>query len=104
MMGFATILSLDECRDTQRRVEIRQRLRDRFDHWLGRLEDQVKAPKSTLEELIQALTESLVDQLQWATVEQRPSVSPRCGQPLAKQAPMDHTVETRGGTIGRWRL
>ena len=43
-MASAAILSLEEFRDTQRRTEIRQRLHDRFDHWLDRLEDHVKDP------------------------------------------------------------
>ena len=39
-MATAALLSLDECRDTQRRAEIRQRLRDRVDMAVARLPEQ----------------------------------------------------------------
>lgn len=54
-MACAAILSLDECRHTQRRVEIWQRLHDRFDHWLDRLDEREKEPQPTLEQLSQAV-------------------------------------------------
>jgi hypothetical protein len=40
-MTCAAILSLEDFRDTQRRAEMRQRLHDRFDHWLHQLEDRM---------------------------------------------------------------
>lgn len=48
-MASAAVLLLEECRDAQRRTEVRQRLHDRFDRWLERVEDHVKAPTPPLE-------------------------------------------------------
>jgi hypothetical protein len=54
-MASAALLSLEEFRDTKRRVEIRQRLHDRFTQWLDGLEAHVKESQPTLEELTQAV-------------------------------------------------
>jgi predicted ArsR family transcriptional regulator len=54
-MAYAAIVSLEEFRDTQQRAAIRQRLHDRFDQWLDRLEQRVKEPQPTLEELTQTV-------------------------------------------------
>src|SRR5919106_1875788 len=109
-MPEAAVLSLEEFRDTQQRAAVRQRLHDRFDRWLNRLEDQVKAPKPTLEELTQAVfalrqeltqavTEGLVEQAHRALVEQRTAVCPRCGRTLSARGPQERTVETLVGAI-----
>jgi hypothetical protein len=109
-MASAAILSLDEFRDTQRRVEIRQHLHDRFDHWLNRLEERVKEPQPTLEQLTQAVfalrqeltqwvTEGLVEQTHRALLEQRTAACPQCGQTLSARGPGERTVETLVGAI-----
>ena len=109
-MAQAAILSLEEFRDAQRRSEVRQRLHDRFDAWLDRLEAQVKAPTPTLEELTQAvfalrqeltqaITEGLVEQAHRAVVEQRTATCPQCGQTLSARGPQERTVETLVGAI-----
>ena len=88
-MAYAAILSLDEFRETQRRVERRHRLHDRFEQWLDSLEERVKEPQPTLEELTQAVfalrqeltqavTESLIEPAHPALVEQRATTCPRC--------------------------
>ena len=41
-MASAAILSLEECRDAQRRTAVRQRLHDRFDAWLNQLEARME--------------------------------------------------------------
>ena len=43
-MACAAILSFEEFCDTQRRAEIRQRLHDRLDQWLNKLEARVQEP------------------------------------------------------------
>ena len=48
-MASAAVLLLEECRDAQRRTEVRQCLHDRFHRWLERVEDHVKAPTPPLE-------------------------------------------------------
>ena len=109
-MACAAILSLEEFRDTQRRAEMRQRLHDRFDHWLDRLEDRVKDPSPTLEELTQAVfalrqeltqavTEGLVEHAHRAALEQRTAPCPQCGQTLSARGPQERTVETLVGAI-----
>jgi hypothetical protein len=109
-MASTAILSLEEFRDTQRRVEIRQRLHDRFDQWLDKLEAHVKTPQPTLEELTQAVfalrqeltqavTEGLVEQAHRALVEQRAAACPQCGYTLAARGPAERTVETLVGAI-----
>jgi hypothetical protein len=109
-MTCAAILSLEEYRDAQRRTEVRQRLHDRFDRWLQQVEDRVKEPQSTLEELTQAVlalrqeltqavTEGLVEQAHRAALEQRTAVCPQCGQTLSARVPQERTVETLVGAI-----
>src|SRR5262249_17937028 len=109
-MASTAILSLEEFRDTRRRGEIRQRLHDRFDHWLDGLEERMRGSQPTLEELsegvfvlrqelTQAVTEGLVEQAHWALVEQRTATCPRCGHTLAARGPAERTVETLVGAI-----
>lgn len=109
-MAYAAILSLEEFRDAQRRTEVRQRLHDRFDHWLQRVEDHVKEPQPTLEglteavfalrqELTQAVTEGLVEQVHRTALEQRTAVCPQCGQALSARGSQERTVETLVGAI-----
>ncbi len=109
-MASAAILSLEEFRDTRRRGEIRQRLHDRFDRWLDGLEERVKASQPTLEELTQAVftlrqeltqavTEGLVEQVHRTLLEQRTAACPRCGHTLAARGPAERTVETLVGAI-----
>ena len=109
-MASAAILSLEEFRDTQRRAAIRQRLHERLDHWLDSLETRVKEPQPTLEELThavfalrqeltQAVTEGLVEQMHRALVEQQTAACPQCGQTLSARGPQERTVETLVGAI-----
>jgi hypothetical protein len=109
-MAYAAILSLEEFRDTQRRTEVRQRLQERFDRWLQRVEDHVKEPQPTLEELTQAVfalrqeltqavTAGLVEQAHRAALEQRTALCPQCGQTLSARGPQERTVETLVGAI-----
>src|SRR5919197_812194 len=109
-MTCAAILSLEEYRDARRRTEVRQRLHDRFDRWLQRVEDHVKEPQPTLEELTQAVfalrqeltqavTEGLVEQAHRAAMEQRTAACPQCGQTLSARGPQERTVETLVGAI-----
>lgn len=109
-MASAAILSLEEFRDTQRRAVMRLQLHNRLDHWLDTLEARVKEPQPTLEqltqavlalrqELTQAVTEGLVEQMHRAVVEQRTAVCPQCGQILSARGPAERTVETLVGAI-----
>jgi DNA repair exonuclease SbcCD ATPase subunit len=97
-MTSAAVLSLEEFRDAQRRTEVRQRLHDRFEHWLQPLEKQVNEPNPTLEELTQAVlalrqeltqavTEGLVEHTHRTALEQRTVACPQCGQVLSARGP-----------------
>lgn len=109
-MACAAILSLEAFRDTQQRAAIRQRLHDRLDQWLDRLEARVKDPQPTLEQLTQAVfalrqeltqevTEGLVEQAHRAAMEQRTAACPQCGQTLSARGPQERTVETLVGAL-----
>jgi len=109
-MTCAAILSLEEYRDAQRRTEVRQRLHNRFDRWLQQVEEHVKEPQPTLEELTQAVlalrqeltqgvTEGLVEQAHRAALEQHTAMCPQCGQTLSARGPQERTVETLVGAI-----
>src|SRR5918994_3081054 len=107
-MASAAILSLDEFRDRQGCAAIRQRLHDRFEQWLDKVEAHVMKPTPTLQdlteavlalrgELTQAVTEGLVEQRHRVGLEQRTAVCPRCGQALSARGPKGWTVRRLGG-------
>ena len=109
-MACAAILSFEEFCDTQRCAEIRQRLHDRLDQGLNKLEARVQDPTPTLEpltpavfalrqELTQEVTEGLVEQAHRAVMEQRTATCPQCGQTLSARGPQHRTVETLVGAI-----
>jgi hypothetical protein len=109
-MAYAAVLSLEEYRDAQRRTAVRQRLHDRFDRWRQRMEDQVKEPKPTVQELTeavfalrqeltQAVTEGLVEHAHRAALEPRPAACPQCGPTLSARGPQERTVETWVGAV-----
>jgi hypothetical protein len=109
-MADAAVLSREEFCDARRRTEMRQRLHDRFDRWLQRVEDHVKEPQPTLaeltqavfalrQELTQAVTEGLVEHAPRAALEQRTAVCPQCGQALSARGPQERTVETLVGAV-----
>src|ERR671914_1959766 len=109
-MASAAILSLEDFRDAQRRTEVRQRLHDRFDAWLNQLEACMEDRTPSLEELTQAVftlrqeltqavTEGLVEQVHRAALEQRTTVCPQCGQTLAARGLQERTVETLVGAV-----
>jgi hypothetical protein len=113
-MAYAAILSREEVREAQRRTAVRQRLHARFDRGLQRVEDQVKEPQPTVEELPQAVcalrqdvtpavTEGLMAHAHRAGLEPRTAVCPQCGQTLSARGPQERPVDTRVGAIRRRR-
>ncbi len=56
-MGAAAVVSLAEVRERKQRAAFRQRLHERFDLWLDALEEKVKEPNPTLEQLTHAVWE-----------------------------------------------
>jgi hypothetical protein len=109
-MGAAAIISLAEVREKKQRAEGRQELHERFDQWLDILEEQMKEPKPTLEQITRAvwqarqeltgsLTEALVQQRYRTEHAQRTASCPQCGRGVAARAVVSRTVETLVGSV-----
>lgn len=97
-----------EVQEKKQQAEFRRQLHERFDHWLEALEEQMKEPKPTLEQLTCAvwerrqeltgtLTEALVEQHYRAEHEQRSAPCPQCGRVVAARAVVSRTVATLVG-------
>jgi hypothetical protein len=50
-VSYASVVSLEEFRQNRSEAEFRQRLHGRFDEWLDGLEDRMKEPRPTLEQI-----------------------------------------------------
>lgn len=109
-MGAAAVVSLAEVREKKQRAEFRRQLHERFDDWLDALEEQVKEPKPTLEQITRAvwerrqeltgsLTQALLEQRYGAEQEQQHAPCPQCGRPVAARAVLSRTVETLVGSV-----
>jgi hypothetical protein len=109
-MGAAAVISLAEVREQKQRVQLRQQLHEQFDHWLDTLEEQVKEPKPTLEQLTRAVWElrqeltgqlstALVEQRYRAEQEQRYASCPQCGRAVAARGVVNRTLETLVGEV-----
>jgi hypothetical protein len=109
-MGAAAVISLVERREQKQRAEFRQQLHARFDHWLDSLEEQVKEPKPTLEQLTRAvwelrqeltgsLTEAWVQHRYGAEQAQRTAPCPQCSRPVVARAGGSRRVETLVGSL-----
>jgi Uncharacterised protein family (UPF0236) len=109
-MGYAAVISLEDLREAKSRVEFRQKIHERFDRWLDRMEEEMKEPKPTLaqlaevvfhlrQELTQSVTEGLLESRYAAEKEQETILCPGCGQPLHARGEVERTVETMVGAI-----
>lgn len=106
----AAVISLAEVREKKQRAELRQHLHARFEQWLDTVEQQVKHPKPTLEQLTHAvwqarqeltgsLTEALVQQRYGFEQAQRTASCPQCRRLVAARATVSRTVETLVGRV-----
>jgi hypothetical protein len=109
-MGAAVVISLVEVREQKQRAQCRQQLHEQFDRWLDTVEEQVKEPKPTLEQLTHAvravrqeltgqLTTALIEQRYGAEQEQHHATCPQCGQQVAARGVVKRTVETLLGEV-----
>jgi uncharacterized protein (DUF1499 family) len=109
-MGAAAVSSLVEVREQKQRAQGRQQLHEQFDYWLDTLEEQVKEPKPTLEQLTHAvweLRQELTGQLSTALLEQRYRAEqeqahascPQCGRQVAARGVVTRKVETLIGEV-----
>jgi hypothetical protein len=109
-MGYAAVISLEDLREAKSRAEFRQKLHERFDQWLDRVEAEMKGPKPTLaqltevvfklrQELTQVVTEGLLERRYAAEQEREWTRCPGCGQPLRARGKAERTVETMVGAL-----
>jgi hypothetical protein len=109
-MGAASVVSLEEVRETRLHAEARQWLHEYFDRWLDGVEERVKETPRTLEqmvravltvrqELLGAITQSLVEQEHRQTLMQARALCPKCGRALVARGPVRRTVETMVGAV-----
>jgi hypothetical protein len=109
-MGAASVVSLEEFRQARLHAEARQRLHEHFDRWLAHVESRVKEKPPTLEQITQAVfemrqdllgavTQSLVAQAHGPGLTQDCAICPHCGQTLAARGPVQRTVETMVGAV-----
>jgi hypothetical protein len=109
-MGAAAVISLVEVREQKQRARCRQQLHEQFDQWLDTVEEQVKEPKPTLEQLTHAvweLRQELTGQLSTALIEPRYRAEqeqahapcPQCGRQVAAREAVTRKVETLVGEV-----
>jgi len=109
-MGAAAVISLAEVRERKQRAEFRRQLHECLDDWLDALEEKVKEPKPTLEQLTRtvwelrqdltgSLTEALLEQRWGAEQEQTSAPCPHCGRPVAARGVVGRTLQTLVGEM-----
>ena len=109
-MGAAAVISLAEVREKKQRTEYRRQLHEQFDLWLDTLEEQMKEPKPTLEQItgaVWAQRQALTGRLVAAVVEQRygqeqaqeHAPCPQCGRPLTARGVVSRTLQTLVGEV-----
>ncbi|MBI3301811.1 MAG: ISKra4 family transposase [Deltaproteobacteria bacterium] len=109
-MGAAAVISLAEVRERRQRAEFRRQLHECLDDWLDALEEKVKEPKPTLEQLTRvvwelrqeltgSLTEALLGQRWGAEQEQTSAPCPHCGRPVAARGVVGRTLQTLVGEM-----
>lgn len=109
-MGAAAVISLAERREQKQRAEIRQQLHAHLETWLDTLEEQVKEPQPTLEQLARAvwearqeltgrLTEALVEQRYRREQERQSASCPQCGRRVAARGVVNRKLETLVGEV-----
>jgi hypothetical protein len=109
-MGAAAVISLVEVREQKQRAQFRQQLHEQFEQWLDTVEEQVKEPKPTLEQLthtVWKLRQELTGQLSTALIEQRYRAEqeqshapcPQCERQVAARGVVTRKVETLVGEV-----
>lgn len=113
-MGAAAVISLAEVREKKQRAEYRRQLHEQFDLWLDTLEEQMKDPKPTLEQITRAvweqrqaltgkLVEAVVEQRYGRDQEQPHAPCPQCGRLVAARGVVSRTLQTLVGEVALGR-
>jgi hypothetical protein len=106
----AAVIALAKVREQKQRAEDRQHLHAGFEQWLDSVEEQMKNPKPTLEQLTRAvwehrqeltgrLTEGLLEQRCGAEQAQRQAPCPRCDRSVEARAVPSRTGQTLVGEV-----
>ena len=101
-----------EVRERKQQAECRRHVHERLEQWLDALEEHVKEPKPTLEQLTRAvwerrqelmgsLTEALLERSYEAEQGQRSAPCPQCGRSVAARAVVSRGVSTLVGEGGK---
>ena len=109
-MGAAAVISLAEVREKKQRAEFRRQVHEQLDEWLDTVEEQMKAPKPTLEQITRAvwaqrqgltggLVEALVEQRYGKEQAQQQAACPQCGRQVAARGVVRRTLETLVGEV-----
>ena len=109
-MGCAEVISLTEVRASKQWDALRQQLHTRFDQWLDTLDQQLRAPPTTLSQvsdtvwglrqsLTGGLTETIVKQAHEGERQRKQASCPRCERVLKAQEQVGRTVETMVGPV-----
>jgi hypothetical protein len=109
-MGAAAVIALAEVREKKQHAEFRRQVHAQVDHWLDALEEEVKTPTPTLEQLAReiwerrqeltgSLTAALVERCYGAERAPRSAPCPQCGQTVAARAVVSRTVDTLVGSV-----
>jgi hypothetical protein len=109
-MGAAAIISLAEVRQQKHRAEFRRQVHEQLDDWLDAVEEQMKEPKPTLEQITRAvwgqrhgltggLVEALVAQRYGKEQTQQQASCPQCGRSVTARRVVRRRVETVVGEI-----
>ena len=112
-MGCAEVISFDEVRARKHWTTLRQRLHERFDQWLDRLESALPAGEPTLGQVsatIWALrqqrtggvAETIVPHTHHEEQRRQQMPCPTCARLLPARGPVPRCVETMVGPVDVW--
>ena len=109
-MGCAEIISLDEVRARKHWTTLRQRLHERFDRWLDRLESELPEVEPTLgqvsetiwalrQQLTGGLAETIVQHTHQEEQRRQHMTCPTCARLLTARGSVSRRVETMVGVV-----
>ena len=109
-MGCAEVISLDEVRARKHWTTLRQRLHERFDRWLDRLESALPEGEPTLgqvsetiwalrQQLTGGVAETIVHHMHQEEQRRQHRPCPTCARLLPARGPVHRCVETMVGAV-----
>jgi Uncharacterised protein family (UPF0236) len=109
-VGCAEVIALDEVRARKHWTTLRQRLHERFDRWLDRLESELPEGEPTLgqvsetiwalrQQLTGGLAETIVQHTHQEAQSRQHMPCPTCARLLTARGPVSRCVETMVGAV-----